>query len=42
VVDGTENGFPADKNVCVAYMKLNQDSPIDDYKEVPKLHDNGY
>jgi hypothetical protein len=27
-VDGAENGFPAEKNICIADMKLNQDSPF--------------
>ncbi|KAK3160151.1 hypothetical protein QOZ80_1BG0055900 [Eleusine coracana subsp. coracana] len=35
--DGIENGFPAEKNGCITDVKLNQDSPLDGYQELPKF-----
>ncbi|KAK3151597.1 hypothetical protein QOZ80_3AG0247900 [Eleusine coracana subsp. coracana] len=35
--DGSENGFPAEKNGCITDVKLNQDSPLDGYQELPKF-----
>ncbi|GJN31444.1 hypothetical protein PR202_gb19844 [Eleusine coracana subsp. coracana] len=35
--DGSENGFPAEKNGCITDVKLNQDSTLDGYQELPKF-----
>ncbi|GJN06022.1 hypothetical protein PR202_ga23707 [Eleusine coracana subsp. coracana] len=35
--DGIENGFPAEKNGCITDVKLNEDSPLDGYQELPKF-----
>ncbi|XP_062215618.1 uncharacterized protein LOC133916116 [Phragmites australis] len=35
--DGIDNGLIAEKNGCMTDMKLNQDSPLDGYQELPKF-----
>jgi hypothetical protein len=35
--DGIENGVSAEENDCMTDMKLNQDSPLDGYQELPKF-----
>ncbi|KAL6648170.1 hypothetical protein ACP70R_012394 [Stipagrostis hirtigluma subsp. patula] len=35
--DGIENGLIGEKNGCITDIKLNQDSPLDGYQELPKF-----
>ncbi|OEL27877.1 hypothetical protein BAE44_0011102 [Dichanthelium oligosanthes] len=36
-VDGVDHGLTAEKNCSITDMKLNQDSPLDGYPELPKF-----